>query len=521
MNRSFISGLFSLGALLSATTAISPFTSGCSLTRQDAECTTTSECRSVFGTGYVCKDTGLCELAPSNPSCAAQSPADLLTAPEKYKNYVVIGSLLRSEGKEGARHDAVKLAVEAANSYLIDNGEDHPGLEDLRFGLIQCDHDGDKDMVADLAEYLVDTVQTPAIVGPASSSNTAEAFSRVNLADSGEELRKVLFFSPSATSVALTELESQKPGMLWRTAPTDDGQGRLMGEYAKDSGAPFLVFYEETPYGEGLFAELVDAAGELCDDCGISFAGNTNDVVPLSRELAKDSTLEALARVETVFFLGAQEKHLMEMIERLSTDEFADKTLFLSDAAASADTVAAVAGENIDRVVGTRPRAAEEGEATRFFTSSYEGRYDESPLIHSFTAHAYDAAWMLLLAGIRARLEEQAITPESLAEGLRRLNNDDWAELGAPPGNDPSETCPLELSGGNCPPLTLDATYLPEIIAAFESIGRLDVRGASGSLDYNLTTEELENSADAFEFWHLDLASSDQVSIVGGPPGDD
>ncbi len=495
--------------------------SGCSLTRDKAQCAATAECRSAFGTGYVCAESGLCELAPANPSCTAQSPADLLTAPEKYKNYIVIGSLLRSEGKEGARHDAVKLAVEAANSYLIDQGEDHPGLEDLRFGLVQCDHDGDKEMVTGLAEYLVDVVQTPAIIGPASSSNTAEAFRRINLADSGEELRRVLFFSPSATSVALTELESQRPGMLWRTAPTDDGQGRLMGEYAVESGAPFLAFYEETPYGEGLFAELREATGDLCDDCGISFAGTSNDPLPLTRELARDSTLEALADVETVFFMGAQESHLLEMIDRLSTDVFADKILFLSDAAASADTVAAVAGENIDRVIGTRPRAAEEGEATRFFTSAYEGRYDESPLIHSFTAHAYDAAWMLLLAGIRARLEDEPVTAEVLAEGLRRLSNDDWSELSPPDaGDDASETCPLELADDSCPPLTLDATYLPEIISAFEDIGMLDVRGASGSLDYNLTTEELQNSADAFEFWYLDLASSDQVSIVGGTPGE-
>ncbi len=507
-------------ALLTGTLGLLPTASSCSLTREKADCAATSECRKVFGTGYICGSEGLCELAPIHPSCTVQSPSDLLTAPEKYKDYVVFGSILRSEGKEGARYDAIKLAVEAVNSFLIDSDDDYPALEHLRFGLIQCDHEGSSDKVKELADYLVHTVQAPAILGPASSFNTSTAFSHVNIAGSGEELRNVLFLSPSATSVALTTLESQKPGMLWRTAPTDDGQARLMGEYAVESGAPFLVFYEETVYGQGLFAELKASTGDLCDDCGISFSAENGDVLPLSRALAKDSTLAALENVETVFFLGAQESQLVEMIERLDTPEFANKILFLSDAAASADTVAAVAGDNIDRVLGTRPRAAEEGEATRLFTASYEGRYDESPLIHSFTAHAYDAAWMLSLSSIRACLQDEEITPETLAEGLRRLTNKDWEDLESPTsGAADDRTCPLDLEGGSCPPLTLDASYLPEIIEGLETVGKIDVRGASGSLDYNLTTEELADSADAFEFWYLDLESSDQVSIVGGKPG--
>src|SRR5690606_5494232 len=167
------------------------------------------------------------------------------------------------------------------------------------------------------------------------------------------------------------------------------------------------------------------AAGDLCDDCGLSFEADSSDVVPLTRMLASNAARDALEAAETVFFIGAQESHLNEMIQRLDSSQFAEKTMFFSDAAASADTVKEAA-DNVDRIIGTRPKAAEDGEATRFFTAAYEGRYDESPLIHSFTTHAYDATWLLLLSALHARMDGDDITPTSIAEGLRRMSDPDW-----------------------------------------------------------------------------------------------
>ncbi len=490
--------------------AFSP--SSCTLTRKSADCASTTECRNSFGTGYVCADTGLCELAPVNVACTAQLPADLLTAPEKYRNYVVLGSLLRSDGKEGARNDSAKLAIEAVNRYLTDHDSAYPELEGLRFGFVQCNHDGNIERIAELAKYLVETVQTPAILGPASSSATSQAFKKLNLGVDGEELRKVLFVSPSATSVALTDLEKESPGMLWRTAPTDDSQGRLMGEYATDRNEKFVAFYEDTPYGRGLFEQLDATSGDLCDDCGFMFDADTNSVVQLTGVLAKDETIAALDEVNIVYFMGAQESHVREMMKRLGTVHFADKLVFFSDAAASTDTVK-VAGKNFDRVLGTRVRAADDGEATRFFTAAYQGIHDEDPLLHSFTAHSYDAAWLLMLSSLHARLGGDEISSASVAAGMRALSDPDWAERG-------QAQCPHKLKNNECPELSLDETYLPEILDELDSGRKVNVQGASGNLDYNLKTEELYESADTFELWHLQEVVDENLAIVGGkPPG--
>jgi len=494
----------SLLTLMSISSLVAP---GCTASRESAACETTTECRDAFGPGFVCQDSGLCELGQIDARCLGQYPTDLLTMPEKYKNYIVLGSLLRAQGKEKARHDAAQLALEAVNQFLEDQEGEYPSLIGTRFGIVQCHHSGSAEEVAELAEYLVETIQTPGIIGPASSLATETAFKRVNIGEDESELRRAFFISPSATSTALTALEETSPGLLWRTAPMDDGQGRLMGEFAVDSGKKFIAIYEETPYGEGLFAELEKAAGDLCENCGFSFRADSADKIPLTRLLTETRTREAIAEAELIFFIGAQEDHLDEMIERLATSDFDGKKLFFSDAAASVDTVNGLPEELTDRIEGTRPKAAEEGEATRFFTAAYEARHDETPLIHSFTAHAYDASWLMLLAALRARLKDDVVSPVGLGTGMQTLSDERWRDLS-------SDDCPVDLVEGDCPPLTLDASRLPELIRSLRSRGYVDVQGASGPLDYSSINEELENSSSAFEFWHLE--QEDEVTIVGG-----
>lgn len=485
--------------------------SGCSLTRSRAECASTSECREAFGTGYVCGGEGLCALARVEPQCLTQSPSDLLLAPEKYLGYVVLGSLLRTEGKEGARQDSAGLVFDAVNRFIEREEEQYTQLQGLRFGFVQCDHLGDVQETARLARYLVDVVEAPGILGPASSSGTSAAFNEVNVGPDGAERRRTLMISPSATSLALRDLETTRPGMLWRTAPTDDGQGKLMGEFAAQEQLDFIAVYEDTPYGRGLFEELQKASGGGCADCGFAFDASSSAIEPLAATLASNRALEALEAASTVFFMGAQETHLNEMIRRLEEEEFREKVLFFSDAGASADTVANIRAQDAERVIGTRPKAAEEGEALRVFESVYQARYDESPLIHSFTTNAYDAAWLLVLSALRARLSGEDITPEALAEGMTHLSDPLWSRHA-------ERDCPSEYADEECQPITLDSTNLPALLEALQRWDTVNVQGASGNLDYDAETEELMDSSESFEFWHLQPLQDEDItySIVGG-----
>lgn len=483
---------------------------GCSLTREKAQCESTQECKQAFGTGYVCASAGLCELADVEPACLTQTPGGLLLAPDEFPGHVVFGSLLRSIGKEGARQDSALLALDAVNNFLQSSSEKYPSLGGLQFGMVQCNHDGATDEVARLARYLSTDILVPAILGPASSVNTLAAFSSVNL-DEDKELRRTVFMSPSATSVALSSQESARPGFLWRTAPTDDGQGRLMGEFAESEGLQYIAVYEETAYGRGLYDELSQQTD--CGRCGFSFEASSTSLDGLAGVLSTDDAVAALQNADVVFFMGAQEAHLSEMIQRLDTPEFDGKALFFSDAGASADTISQVKAQDVDRVFGTRPRSASEGEALRVFSSVYEARHEESPLIHSFTTNTYDATWLLLLASLSALLSGEEVSAEAIARGLTRLSSQEWKDV-------PERDCPTKHEDNRCEPINLVANSLETAVEALQRFGEIDVRGASGPLDYDSKTEELLNSSDSFEFWHLEKAdeSGSELVIQSGPP---
>ncbi|GEM_PF-3403649 len=482
------------GALLLAPLA-------CSLTRSKANCESTTECKEAFGTGFVCSKEGICEQAAIEASCQTQTPHNLLLSPEKNKNRIVLGSLLRAAGKEGARHDSVQLALESVNTFLerneSQNKNNFPELENLRFGLVQCDHEGNTEEIANLAQYLVETLEVPAIIGPASSSGTDRAFRRVNLGAEEVELQKVLFMSPSATSVSLSSLETTQPGVLWRTAPMDDGQGLLMGTYAKNSSVKFAVIYEDTPYGKGLYKELMATSGSTCANCSVTFPADKSDAAALGLALATDEARAALEGAEIVFFIGAQEKHIKAMMGRLGEPEFKGRVFFFSDAAASQDHVRVVPADYYKNVVGTRTRSPKDTEALRLFTSAYSFRHEEPPLIHSFTANAYDAAWLVLVSAMGARLSGKEITPSTLARHLGHLSDTHWASL-------PEKQCPSKFQDENCPPITLSANNLPLILRTLAQRGAVDVEGASGDLNYCPNSEELERSSAAFELWHLE-----------------
>ncbi len=491
-------------------------TSGCSFSRTDPKCANTDECRASFGTGYMCGNSGLCEVAEVEPNCLQQVPSDLLLSPQKYKDYIVLGSLMRTTGKEGARQDSAFLAIDAFNRFAERHEDEYPALLGLRFGFVQCDHEGDVEEAARLAEYLADVLRTPAIFGPSSSSAMIAAFSEVNLDEAGRELRRTLFISPSATSVALSDLESTTPGLLWRTAPTDDGQGRLMGQYAKDVDAPMIVLYEDTAYGKGLYTALRDSVGSLCDGCGFSFDASSSDIDSLAGTIASNRTINVLEDAETVFFIGAQEAHLKEMIRRMDDPSFEDKTLFFSDAAASSDTVELIDESDLMRVIGTRPKASTQGETLRVFTGIYEARYDESPLTHSFTTNAYDAAWMLLISALYPRALGREINPLSMAEGLTKLSDPDWTGRN-------ERDCFGDYIDERCQPISLDAENVPDILSAFERFGRVDISGASGTLDYDGQSEELRDGAESFEYWHLKPPNEGSTNylIASGTPTDE
>jgi branched-chain amino acid transport system substrate-binding protein len=452
----------------------------CSLTTvQRSECTPESDtCQATFGVGSVCGEDGFC-VRPTHPRCDRTYPVDLFSNAE-YSDRIIIGSLMDRHPTTGpsqiVRENAIELAVRGAN--------DDGGIDDRLFGLVMCNIHNDEDDVAidgmtqqeaaiSAAQFLANDLRLPAIIGPSGSADTLAVFAAL-------EGTNTLVMSPAATSVELiaadnTSPTQDQPGLLWRTAPTDSFQAALIASDMESRGVTNVaVVYAEDAYGEGIAnAFMADFSGTIMD---LPFA-STND---FQRSEAGIAAIRST--VEEILFVSSASSHGVTFVETAAVDSmFGTKRIFLTDSAASTSfaTMTMDVMSIWPSIRGTRPRLPG-NTVFALFRAAYMDAFDGvDPGAFSFTAHAYDAAW-LVLAGIAwAVQQEDAINGTTIARGLRRTTEGD--------------------------PLELKSTDFGDIVDAFSMGESVDVTGSSGDLEFDTATEEVPSE---FEIWTPDLLVS-------------
>lgn len=464
------------GALIALSAGLG---SGCTLTRADVtECSSNGRCRDVFGPGSICNSDGLCERAPPRPRCALTYPDDLMSRPDRHRDTIIVGNLMdRSVLTQQGRENAVRLAAMQVNEKL--------GLAGRPVGVVFCDISQSSkydplsrtDAAIDSALYLSDVIGAPAIVGPSSSTDTLEVFTRL-------AKRDVLLISPAATSPALTQVEPPasdgQPGMLWRTAPPDTIQGQAIAEYLSQL-SPLVtgvdVIAEAGPYGEQLATVFQQSFQGPKNTVNVSVFGSTSE---------RDAAVVTAGKTSSqwVLFISSQTPDAAAFLNAAATiSGYATKSLFLTDSAANTDLLidAAGAASLFPKVHGSRP-SVPQGAVYEQFRASFTAAFKKDANDFSFVAHAYDAAWLVLYGSARSLGQENAIFGRGIARGLRRVSSGPAANV------DPS-TWPLvagELANG----------------------GSVDVTGASGKLDFNPVTEETRGPTD---IWKI---SADGKSIV-------
>lgn len=448
---------------------------GCSLSRVDrTECVDHGDCREVFGLGSTCDANGYCEAAAPRNRCTRTYPGDLLLRSDAYPDVILIGSLFdQSLATHRARENAIRLAFRAVNS--------EGGLEGRSFAVVFCSIAEDDEFDAltrteaavEIGRYLTRELGAVALLGPASSGDTKAVFEAL-----GPE--GVLIVSPSATSPILTDLDTlpasdDEPGLLWRTAPPDSLQGqaiardmRTAGDGRSRTSTVAAVILEEGAYGESL-------AGVF--EREFSALGGTSILSSYASEAQRDEAIASAVDedVDEVLFVSSQTQDAIAFLSGARTIAgYEDLPLFLTDSAANADFVANVDPGLIDQVRGTRqaPQKEEDNFVFRLFLAAYSAEYGEDARDFSFTANAFDAAWLIAYASAWALYQEPALDGVALARGLRRL----------------SEGAPLELRASNW-------SVLKERFREGQSV---DVQGASSPLDFDPVTEEM---AAAIETW--------------------
>jgi branched-chain amino acid transport system substrate-binding protein len=390
---------------------------------------------------------------------------------------VVFGSLM-DHGSDAhlTRERAIRLAVKQASAA--------GGLEGRSLALVMCDIRESPELdnltrtaaAVASASFLSKTLGVSAIIGPSASTDTEQVW---QVARGGS----TLVISPAATSPALTALEmsssDEQPGLLWRTAPPDSIQGRVIAEdLLARKVMRAHVIRESGAYGEGLAAVFSDHYRQGGGALQLASLLSESQIPEVVAGVPADDGVESPAEV---LFISSQQAWIASFLKAAAASPaFARRSVFLTDAAANQAVLSAAAGSDslYPRVRGTRPAPrSPEDFVYASFVADFQAEYSgQSPAGATFSPHAYDAAWLTLYGAAWSLLQKGAVTGPGIAGGLRRVS-----------------------AGGLGPTPILPASW-PVVVAAFRAGRDINVSGASGELDYNAVTRELDSP---IEIWTI------------------
>lgn len=449
---------------------------GCSLgtTPQPDACTSSDECRAAFGAVFSCNvDTGLCESSES-AVCPELFPASARTDPSA----IVFGTIFdRSSPNQLAREKSARLAVEGINRA--------GGIDGRPVMLVHCDTS--LGSALDAADFLVDRVNVPAIIGPSSSSDTEAVFT-------SHDADGVLVISPSATATQLEDIDTNMPGRLWRTAPPDTLQSTVIMADIVGIGTTSLVIVRRANdvYAQSLSVLLQEAAMMMS-----GLALGTSQVFRDEAAIEGAATMAIATSPDVVFFVSSVVADAATFLDATSSISGYDgTTIYFPDAAANEDlfTLTTTGSTRFPQVRATRPAAPNTIITSEFVSEYMSANGGEDPRQFSFTAHTYDAAALVLLGAGFALRDRGELTGTRIAQGIKLM------------------------SQGSIEHQLLGTSFTRTIAALRGVAPDVDVVGASGPLDYDAITEELTSAT--YEVLEIagDPPSFEVLATVDAPP---
>ncbi len=455
-------------------------------------CTTGHDCRKVAG-GGACVSGFCVSKFPTDALCTQiHEPADLLDSPLAGPDApLVIGSIYSlAELKDQVLTESVRLAVDEINNK---GGKMNRGK---RLGVVVCDNGGPGNMAQGAerqaltkkaVDYLAGTLGVPFIVGPLSSADALDIIGRLK-----EKNYPTAVISASSTSPSLTDaddpLGNNKPGLFWRTCPSDVLQGAVMASSVVAIDAmvtKVAVIYSNDAYGQGLskvFRETYGMANTAIfpvDDAQFSDASAMANLGTQVNAYAPNGVLVITVRAgNTIAIVNALAGTAAATAKFYFTDGAKDATAMF-DPTLSAD-VAAI----ISKSRGTAP-ASPTGPVYDTFRANYSAKFKREAADFSFTAHAYDATYIGAYGVIWASRQNDAYDGNQVAEGMLNL----------------SAGAPTEISFGSW---SAGRTALANGM-------QIDVQGASGTLQFDPDTGEAPGG---IEIWSAAGGKFATLSVV-------
>jgi branched-chain amino acid transport system substrate-binding protein len=503
-----------------------PVATACSLlVSTDADqCSTTDDCQSrgAAFAGSVCSDDHVCiPGCSSNASCPSstagahwicrhadhqcaqlesQDCQTLLADPGDIANDATIwlATLAPTIGTNAALGQPIQDGVEVARIELRRTLDGLPpasaGGPRRPVAFVACNDGADPTIAERAATHLVHDVKVPAIIGPAFSGVLTRVGLDITIGAG------VLIMSASATSPAITKIQSTPPRLVWRTCPSDSEQAVAMSLLIQNKVEPDLrnpttgilkagdqlklaVVNKGDNYGQGLANALFDALQFNGISAGKNqAAGNYKafdygdpDTDPAGASARYANAVKQLNDFapHVVISVGTNEMiaNIYTALETAWTTAAYKPRWVLSDGGEDPDVVKAIAsnGDLRHRTLGTVPGAAPSSKNYVAFVSRYSSKITDGTTPNQYTPNGYDAAYLLSYAIVA--VGDAPLTGSAVNTGLRKMV----------PTMPPAAAAMAIAAGPDA---------IPDAFTQLLAGNNIDYDGASGPLDFNIDTGE-------------------------------
>lgn len=452
-------------------------------------CATNDECVARNGEYSVCRKRDKVCISLQSRDCTR------VVGDYKNDNAIILGSLLPTEGADRTTGIAIQNAIELALDDFRKSGSipPRPGTTERRpLVLVGCNDASDDEVAVRAGRHLVNEVQVPAIIGAAFSGITIKVATEVTIpAD-------VLLISPSATSVAITQLDDR--GLVWRTSPSDiiqaDAHAALMPFVeaeilARPTATPIRVAiaHKGDSYGTGLAQALLQKVvfnkkraidpGNSASLKVLDYGDPGDPVKPPDYAGTIQQLIAFLPHIVYLFGTTETITDLLAGIEAQWPTAAPRPTYLVADGAFIPEAWGYLkehdpADEKRKRIFGTVPGTNNANYQT--FRILYGSAIrDGTTADTAGTANAYDALYNIAYAAVA--IGDRPVTGPNLVAGFARQ---------VPPG------AAARVGSANI------NTALQQLLGGKS----IDFDGASGPLDYDLATGE---AASDIQIWCIPL----------------
>lgn len=283
------------------------------------------------------------------------------------------------------------------------------------FALWVCDTQRLTDVTKTQAAWLAEKLQVPAMLTSGSQQSL----------DVSQATRSfgTMIMSPTATSPTLVaQFHSEAQDLLWRTAPPDTLQGRvlanlLLTDPAYAGVSRVGIIYVGDAYGQGLFSELRNRLMNMRIVVSAPFTSGM-DVTPAVNGLGGAQPVDATV----VIGVTSDTKNILTAaFAKPELGRDAGHQWAFADASKDPD-ILTVPGARF-QLAGSLGTAPAQGAGLPFpaFRDAYRIKFGIDPSSFSFTSHSYDAMYLLGLAASYASSNGRTLNGRTMAEGMTKL----------------------------------------------------------------------------------------------------